>query len=75
MARKLAAEVAMIRRAGTPVLVVQPTAEALEVMGRDSAGPARRDVAAVAHACAVSRLGRRDGRGLASLIASAAGSS
>jgi NTE family protein len=75
MARKLAAEVAMIRRAGTPVLVVQPTAEALEVMSRDPAGPARRDIAAVAHACAVSRLGRRDGRGLASLLASAAGSS
>ena len=71
MARKLAEEVAQIRRTGTPVLVVQPTAEALEVMERDSSESARRDVAEIAHAITGTRLRSRDGNGLASLIATA----
>jgi NTE family protein len=71
MARKLGEEVAQIRRTGTPVLVVQPTAEALEVIEQDSSESARRDVAEIAHTVTGTRLRRRDGNGLASLIATA----
>lgn len=71
MARKLGDEVAQIRRTGTPVLVVQPTAEALEVIEQESSESARSDVAEIAHAVTRTRLSRRDGNGLASLIAAA----
>ena len=73
MARKLGHEVAAIRRTGTPVLVVQPTDEALEVIDREPSDDYRRDVTEVAHRTTISRLGHHDGRGLASLMASASG--
>jgi NTE family protein len=72
MARKLAAEVAEIRRTGTPVLVVQPTNEALEVIEQDPSESGSRDIAKIAHTTTLSRLARRDGKGLASLVARAA---
>ena len=71
MARKLGIEVAAIRRTGTPVLVVQPTADALELIDQQPSETYRREITEMAHRTTVSRLGRHDGRGLASLMASA----
>ena len=73
MARKLGHEVAAIRRTGTPVLVVQPTADALELIDQEPSESYRREIGEVAHRTTVARLGRHDGRGLASLMANASG--
>lgn len=72
MARRLADEVALIRRTGTPVLVVQPTAAVLEVIDQPPSPTMRREIAEIAYRTTLDRLDRRDGRGLAAMIATAA---
>ncbi|MFQ5556694.1 MAG: patatin-like phospholipase family protein [Acidimicrobiales bacterium] len=69
--RLLANEVAQIRRRGTPVLVVQPTADVLERLEREPGPHDRADIAGAAHEATRRRLTARDGRGLASLLATA----
>ena len=71
MSRKLGEEVEGIRRTGTPVLVIQPTAAALDVIDQPPSESIRRAVAEIAHRVAKGRLARRDGKGLAGLIAAA----
>jgi NTE family protein len=59
----LAAEVARVRRGGTPVLTFQPTSADLDVMGLNAMDPAREAaVARQARRSARDRLGRRDAR-------------
>lgn len=72
---RLGAEVAEIRRRGTPVLVVQPALDQLPALDRDG-DPAdlRRRAAEAGHAAAHARLARRDGGGFVELLRCAADS-
>jgi NTE family protein len=56
-AATLAREVAQVRASGTPVLVLQPGPEVVEVVGPTSMDPARRgDIARVAHETVIAHL-------------------
>jgi NTE family protein len=69
----LAQEVARLRRAGTPVLVFQPTDADLAVMGRNAMDGSRRaEVARHARASARRRLVRPEVRDLAAILTAAA---
>lgn len=74
-ARRLANEVQAVRRAGTPVVVFQPTAADLAELGSslraESAAPAAR----TAHRSALVRLRQSDASGALDLLTSAAGRS
>lgn len=71
----LAREVGRIRRNGTPVLVLQPTADVLGAMGMNAMDPSQRaDVTRAARASALRKLERADVEPMRSVLASASAS-
>ena len=70
--RKLRDEVSAIRRRGTPTLVLQPDAEAINIMAAEPSDTSRTDIAEAAYEATVGRLNSRDGQAFVSWLQQAA---